>query len=689
MGHHAPILMCLGLILLALRTSEAYRFLTLRPFHTSFNALSITDSISRHKYPAYLSMCASSDNEGTSSDGEDGSDQMEATDQIEDVSLDGFKGALIADAGDRPTWEEFKSMHKEVESKNDGKSRALEYNWKYGFCKHYVTFEGSDTIRRLRFLGDLLAFGTISGQVAMIRISTGEVLDRFKEHNCEVTAIDFDGINLISGSSDGSLVIYQLTYGDEGAPVSVSSDNIDTTTGATPALRTNSKTNDSGTDADAVLDMTAVKEIREGTDETNTTTDFEALLGADENVVDSSSDIDPSVDTIGDVKTSTDNFDRGITSNSMGQTLKHFKSLHTRSVTSTKLLHLPPSKQTPNGRTLLISCSMDRKLSCIDMHTHEVLYLLDLPIQPLCMDVISSMETGNAYFVVGTIDGRISIHTAKSGKKLIEFEAHDRVRSVHFVSESIIVSGGNNGVIKRWDLEAEDGTERTSPKKRTKKQGNKADAQGVESTKSQKIEDVKLGGRFIDFYFQDAIKVGPSFSLEDTGFNSVGNRKGLSNSKISNRLTKSPTVEKAASAIRNKSDSEDSDEDNFEKDDVAVSKVKSTAKKMGSIMRERKRTYHDESQTSPVVSVQADDTKIVAAYEDGTLKSWGVDSMVSLFDLKGRTNLIANCQFDATRLIADGTHHILVIHDFGDADVDNSDDELRIKNINGKNIDGV
>ena len=35
--------------------------------------------------------------------------------------------------------------------------RALEYNWKYGFCRHYVAFEGSDTIRRFKFVGDLMA----------------------------------------------------------------------------------------------------------------------------------------------------------------------------------------------------------------------------------------------------------------------------------------------------------------------------------------------------------------------------------------------------------------------------------------------------------------------------------------------------------------------------------------------------
>ena len=84
-------------------------------------------------------------------------------------------------------------------------------------------------------------------------------------------------------------------------------------------------------------------------------------------------------------------------------------------------------------------------------------------------------------------------------------------------------------------------------------------------------------------------------------------------------------------------------------------------------MNERQRVYIAEDQKSPVVSVQADDSKIVACYEDGSIKAWDVISMTGLFDLQGRTSLISCCQFDATRLIADGTHHILVTHDFSDS----------------------
>jgi WD40 repeat protein len=66
-----------------------------------------------------------------------------------------------------------------------------------------------------------------------------------------------------------------------------------------------------------------------------------------------------------------------------------------------------------------------------------------------------------------------------------------------------------------------------------------------------------------------------------------------------------------------------------------------------------------------VVSVQGDDTKVLACYEDGTIRCWDVRSGAIVFDLQGRTSMISSVQFDATRLVADGTHNIIVTHDFG------------------------
>lgn len=50
-----------------------------------------------------------------------------------------------------------------------------------------------------------------------------------------------------------------------------------------------------------------------------------------------------------------------------------------------------------------------------------------------------------------------------------------------------------------------------------------------------------------------------------------------------------------------------------------------------------------------VVSVQSDDDKIIAAYEDGTIVSWDVITRETNFELQGRSSLISNLQFDSFR----------------------------------------
>jgi WD40 repeat protein len=99
------------------------------------------------------------------------------------------------------------------QSNDDSSSgQIIDYNWKYGMCQHKVSFEGAQTIRRLKFCGDLLAFSFIDGKVCLIRLSSGDVLDKFNEHSGEVTSIDFDGLHLCSGGSDGTLCFYSLSY---------------------------------------------------------------------------------------------------------------------------------------------------------------------------------------------------------------------------------------------------------------------------------------------------------------------------------------------------------------------------------------------------------------------------------------------------------------------------------------------
>ncbi len=561
---------------------------------------------------------------GASSDNEAGENE-ENEENVEKIELaDGsFQGALIKEA-DQPTFEEFKAMQAAESSSSGGATgRALDYNWRMGLCKHYIAFEGSDTIRRFKFMGDLLAFGMITGQVALIRMSTGDILDRFKHHNCEVTSIDFDGINLVTGAADGKVAYYSLTYGGEGST------------------------------------------------EKDTTTDLDALLGAPENAAE---DLDPSAATVGDGMSP---------QNAMGDVKGVYDSFHTRSVTSVKLVRIPGGKKAIE-KNYLISTSIDRSLNCMDIDSGEVVYSVELDSAPICMDSFSSLDSGNTYLSVGTIDGKVLVISPKTGKTLISFQADDRVRSIHFTSENVIVTGGNSGAVRRWNLEADEGTSRQSnsvprkKKKATKKKDTSASAQeGAEAVsptttattaKEDGSQTFKNSGRFIDFYFQSLIEGQDKSEDSSSSSASIGSSAsgGAGADKSIGKTSRSPTVEKAASAIRDKVNTLTTAAEQEQEEEEGVVSV-SSAQALGSVMNERQRVYVADDQKSPVVSLQADDTKILACYEDGNIKAWDIKSMANLFDLQGRTSLISCCQFDATRLIADGTHHILVTHDFSDS----------------------
>ena len=107
-----------------------------------------------------------------------------------------------------------KSRLENSRSQNDNEKR-LDFNWRMGSCKNVELFESTDVIRRFKFIGDYLAFGLIDGRVCVIKISNGDILDRYCDHKNEITSLDFDGMDLCSGSSNGETVLYKLTYGNK------------------------------------------------------------------------------------------------------------------------------------------------------------------------------------------------------------------------------------------------------------------------------------------------------------------------------------------------------------------------------------------------------------------------------------------------------------------------------------------
>jgi WD40 repeat protein len=72
--------------------------------------------------------------------------------------------------------------------------------------------QASQVIRRVQFAGDLVAFAMTDGKVSLVRISTGDILDKFSGHKSDISSLYFDGVHLMSGGGDGILNIYNVTY---------------------------------------------------------------------------------------------------------------------------------------------------------------------------------------------------------------------------------------------------------------------------------------------------------------------------------------------------------------------------------------------------------------------------------------------------------------------------------------------
>ena len=89
-------------------------------------------------------------------------------------------------------------------------------------------------------------------------------------------------------------------------------------------------------------------------------------------------------------------------------------SLHTKRITGMKILR--------QEKVSFVTCSLDKKLVCVDAENSVVKYTTVLDGIPLCMSVD---ETG-AYIVLGFLDGRVQFFSGKNGRKIMEFTAHTK-----------------------------------------------------------------------------------------------------------------------------------------------------------------------------------------------------------------------------------------------------------------------
>jgi WD40 repeat protein len=193
---------------------------------------------------------------------------------------------------------------------------------------------------------------------------------------------------------------------------------------------------------------------------------------------------------------------------------------------------------------------------------------------------------------VGMQDGRVLFFSGATGKQILQFQAHsNKVMSIHFVSDDVVITGGFDGTVRRWDIT-----------------GDRADKPNP--------------SRIIDFYFRDVL------------------------------------VNEYAS-------------DQFYSKESFIKDLPTGSFKI----------YKDtQGELSPVVSVQGDKEKIVAAYQDGDIRIWDTLTCSPWFEIRGRSSQITSIQYDATRLVADGSYSILIVHDFSAAA---GEDALRVDQDDG------
>ena len=101
-------------------------------------------------------------------------------------SLSGDKDESKKPPGTRKTSGTRKKMKPQnIDSDNNMSKNSeniiLDYNWRYGMCQHIVTFEGAQTIRRFKFVDDLLTFSFIDGRVCVINITTSQILQKYNK----------------------------------------------------------------------------------------------------------------------------------------------------------------------------------------------------------------------------------------------------------------------------------------------------------------------------------------------------------------------------------------------------------------------------------------------------------------------------------------------------------------------------
>jgi len=87
-------------------------------------------------------------------------------------------------------------------------SRIAHANWLAGKCSHRTVAIIEDWVRGLKFHENTLALGTFKGPIFLMDMETRKVKLRLDGHTDEVSAIDFDGAIVATGSLDTSVRVW-------------------------------------------------------------------------------------------------------------------------------------------------------------------------------------------------------------------------------------------------------------------------------------------------------------------------------------------------------------------------------------------------------------------------------------------------------------------------------------------------
>eukprot|EP01038_Epipyxis_sp_PR26KG_P005389 gene5389-7472_t len=512
--------------------------------------------------------------------------------------------------------------------------QLLDLNWKTGLCKHKITFESTDIIRRLKFYGDLLSFGLIDGRVCLIRISTGQVLDKFNDHKSEVTSIDFDGTNLCSGSADGDVSIYKLTY--------------ETPSKFGKALHRFRYHNRA---------VSGLQIIRMSGKDNDSQTNVLVSCSMDQKLIAvnmASGKIMYSVDLNGSplclgnagkylavgMRDGKVKFINAFTGDMILQFQAHadrVRSIHFLS----EVVLITGSNKGVVKRWDLSGRSPDDNDNDNEKIDED---LIDID------DSSNNLSDNNVYDNDEEMDGD-QIDELKS------FHAPSRFIDYYF-SEAILQNTKSDSLNNKNINNNR--KNQTSNNNNNNNNNNNEKNKSMASTKENPNNSTMFGNTTAVSDPKVKSMIGSSIS------------NAIANTAVAAAQSAVAAISKLGRAKNNNNNNvmannPDNNDEFIYKNDDKSEKKKLYANDPSPVDKRVDHFYREDLKGAvPVVSVQGDNNKILAAYEDGVIVSWDTKTKEVNFELQGRSNLISTLQFDMSRLIADGSNNVIVAHDFGD-----------------------